>query len=279
MRIGGHVSTEGGCAKAFDYAQAIGADTIQIFGASPVRWNAPLPKAEEAALFRLRMQETGISPVFLHAPYLINLCSQKDNLPALSRTLLQRHLEIGNALGAEGVIFHIGSRGTRAKEEAEQLVIESLRDILAQVGEGMLLIENSAGAGNLVGDSLGEIASIVHAVDNARLGVCIDTAHALAAGMIPEYSRQTLGKFFDDFESGIGIEKLRVIHLNDSKTEAFSNKDRHENIGQGHIGKEGFENLLSFECMAHMPLILEVPGFDGTGPDRRNIDIVRSLAA
>jgi deoxyribonuclease-4 len=279
MRIGGHVSTEGGCAKAFDYAQAIGANTIQIFGASPVRWNAPLPKDEDAVLFRSRMEELDIRPVFLHAPYLINLCSPKDNMPALSRALLQRHLEISNALGAEGVIFHIGSRGTRPEAEAEQIVAESLASILNQVGEGTLLIENSAGAGNLVGDSLEEIARIIGAVENSRLNVCIDTAHAFAAGMIPSFSREEISKFLAQFRERIGLGRLRAVHLNDSKTEAFSNKDRHENIGEGYIGRKGFEAFFSFAELADIPMLLEVPGFDGKGPDRRNIEIVRSLAS
>lgn len=278
LRIGGHVSTGGGFLTAIGEAKRIGANTIQIFGASPVRWSAALPEPEVAKKFIDECKDNDINPVFLHAPYLINLASPKGNMPRISEALLEKHLEIANAIGAFGVIFHIGSRGDRPQKESESLVAKELSDILNRVKKGHLIIENSAGAGNLVGDSLEEINSIIKLVDNSRLGFCLDTAHAFEAGIFSDFSKKGVEDFAKRIDRHIGIEKLWVIHLNDSKTPAGSNKDRHENIGQGLIGREGFSNFLDHPEFVNIPLILEVPGYEDDGPDKKNIEIVKELS-
>jgi len=129
MRIGAHVSASGGLGETIKRAKEIGANTIQIFGASPVRWQASLPDKKEAEKFYLEAKENDILPIFLHAPYLINLPSQKENLPSLSKNLLKKHLEISNAIKANGVIFHIGSRGDREEKEGLKIVIDSIKQI------------------------------------------------------------------------------------------------------------------------------------------------------
>ncbi len=277
LKIGAHVSTSGGISNAVNEAVKIGANTIQIFGASPVQWKAPLPDKETALEFIAQCEKYKINPVFLHAPYLINLASPKGNMPEISRALLKKHLEISNLIKAQGVIFHIGSRGDRNKEEAENLVIKSLDEILSSVKDGKLLIENSAGAGNLVGSSLEEIGSIIDKVGKERLGFCLDTAHAFESGILTDFSKEGISDFIKKIDNFIGKEKLWAIHLNDSKTPANSNKDRHENIGQGMIGRDGFSNFLSEKFFYSKPIILEVPGYDNNGPDKKNIEIVKKM--
>lgn len=274
-RIGGHVSTRGGLLMALDEAERIGANTIQIFGANPVQWQAPMPDPETARQFREQARARDIAPVFLHAPYLINLASEKGNLAGMSKTLLAKHMEIANRLGSAGVIFHIGSRGSRPAKEAEQIVTSAIADILEKVPTGDVIIENSAGAGNLVGDTLEEIGSIIDKLDTHRVGVCLDTAHAFAAGILADVSARGIAAFADNVDQLIGFRRLRVIHLNDSKVPAGSNKDRHENIGAGMIGIEGLKRFVTLPAFASLPLILEVPGFDDRGPDKKNIDIVK----
>ncbi len=277
-RIGGHVSASGGFLTAIREAKRIGANTIQIFGASPVRWSALLPDSETAKKFISECKINDINPVFLHAPYLINLASPKGNMPRISEALLERHLEIANELGAFGVIFHIGSRGTRPQKESEHLVAKELSDILGRIKEGRLIIENSAGAGNLVGDSLEEVGSIMKLVNNPRLGFCLDTAHAFEAGIFADFSKKGVDNFAKMLNDKIGADNLWAIHLNDSKTPAGSNKDRHENIGKGLIGEEGFSNFLNHPIFNGVPAILEVPGYDDNGPDKKNIETVKRLS-
>jgi len=277
-KIGAHVSTSGGFSKAIERAVSIGANTIQIFGASPVQWKANLPDPEEAKIFQTLCQKNDIGPVFLHAPYLINLASPKEELVKLSKELLKKHLEISNSLGARGVIFHIGSKGERDQKEAEKIVAKSLSDILKNVKEGILFIENCAGAGNLIGDTLEEIGSIIKRIKNSRIGFCLDTAHAFESGILADFETKTIKSFVKKIEKEIGLEKFEVIHANDSKTPMGSNKDRHENIGQGFIGKKGFINLFKNKEIIKRSFILEVPGFDGLGPDKKNIDILRKCS-
>lgn len=273
------MSTEGGVLNALDNAARIGANTIQIFGANPVQWRAQVPDPVIAQQFKDEARARDIDPVFLHAPYLINLASEKGNLAAMSKTLLAKHLEIANALGARGVIFHIGSRGNRPAKEAEQMVVEALDAITRDVPEGGLIIENSAGAGNLVGDTLEEVGSILLGLNNPRIGFCLDTAHAFAAGILTDFSLEGLDAFAGDINRHIGLEKVWAVHLNDSKAPAASNKDRHENIGEGLIGGEALKRFVNHRAFSHIPMLLEVPGFENEGPDKKNIDIVKSFFA
>lgn len=278
-RIGAHISTSGGFLKAIERAVSIGANTIQIFGASPVQWKTKTPDEEESKKFQVLCKRNDIGPVFLHAPYLINLASSKDGLINLSKELLKKHLEISNSLGARGVIFHIGSKGERDQKEAENIVVESLLDIFKDVKKGILFIENCAGAGNLIGDTLEEIGAIIKKVNNQRIGFCLDTAHAFEAGILPDFETKTINSFVKKIEKEIGLEKFEVIHANDSKTSMGSNKDRHENIGEGFIGKNGFVNLFKNKEFRKRAFILEVPGFDNLGPDKKNINILKKCAS
>lgn len=274
--IGAHVSASGGVEHTPQRAHSIGANCMQIFGGSPVRWSAPLPSQETIQKFQEERKQWGIKKVFMHAPYLINLASPKEKLQVLSRELLLKHGKIADALGVDGVIFHIGSRGDMEQEKAHVIIIKALEKVLQHTKDTYIIMENTAGAGNLVGDTLEELVSLYRTIDDPRLGICIDTAHAFASGMIQEYSTKELDTFFSEVKKSVGIDTIKAIHLNDSKTEAGSRKDRHENIGEGKMGKERIQRFVQRKEIKDIPLILEVPGFDNTGPDKRNIEIVTS---
>lgn len=272
-RIGAHVSAAGGIFKAFENAKRLGAECIQIFGASPRQWAANLPLDETIKKYKDYSQKSDIHPVFLHAAYLINLASFNDEIRAKSQKCLKNHLQIAEAIEAAGVIFHIGP----GKDAGA--IINSINEILMNVpGKSFLVIENSANNQSL-GHSLEQISHIYKSVKSKRVKICLDTAHLFESGQLPEFTPKSIKFFFDRFDSLLGIENLVALHINDSKTKANSSNDRHENIGDGYIGIEGFKNLAKEKRLHDKAWILEVPGSDDNGPDKNNVDILKSLFA
>ncbi len=276
--IGGHVSAAGGLWNAIANANAIGAEAIQIFGSSPRQWSVTAHTEEDFAKFRAEAKSAKMGPVFLHAPYLANLASPKASLRAMSARLLGAHLKIANAINARGLIFHIGSGKEMPREEAFRVVVSALKDILKKVlGKSMLVIENSAGGGQSIGASLEEIALIIKGVGSSRVGVCFDTAHAFESGLIEGYTLETVDALALQIKKTITFRRLLALHVNDSKTAFNSHHDRHENIGRGYIGLEGFRALINHPDFQKPPWLLEVPGFKNEGPDRKNIKILKGL--
>ena len=277
MKVGAHVSTAGGLHRAFERARAIGADCIQIFGSTPRSFTVKLPNQAEAELFKKTRKETGIGPVYLHAPYLINLATPDKTLLKRSTTLLAAHLKIADIIGAEGLIFHIGSTlGKLDPEEAEGQVVAAMKMAMkGSAGRSALVIENASGGGGKVGATPEEIGRIMEAIDSARVKVCLDTAHAFEAGLIAKYDGENVERFAEEWRRQIGFENIVALHANDSKTPFDSKSDRHENIGQGHIGLAGFKALARNKHFREKPWILEVPGFTGDGPDKKNVDILK----
>jgi deoxyribonuclease-4 len=278
-KIGAHVSVSGGLYKAIGNAKVIGAETIQIFGASPRKWQAQLPKAGDVEKYKKLLMESGIGPVYLHAPYLINLASADNDLWDKSVRNLSEHLAIAELLGADGLIFHIGSNnGDSAKDLAILRVVKGMKEVLSRVfGKAKLIIENSAGGGQKIGSTAAEIKLILEKVGSDRVKVCFDTAHAYEAGIINGYTPENIKNLFDEWDKEIGMEKIVVFHVNDSKTIFNSNDDKHENIGNGHIGIRGFASLAKERRLYDKSWILEVPGFQDSGPDKENIDILKGL--
>lgn len=276
--IGAHVSTAGGLWTAIENARAIGAGCFQIFGASPRQWAARLPSEKEVEKFKTALKESGLGPVYLHASYLINLASTNTFILKHSIQNLSTHLQIANILGAEGLIFHPGSaKGHKAKEVALNQEAEAMKEVLKNApGKAKLFMENTAGGGNKIG-TLQDLEYLFKKINAPRVGVCVDTAHALEEGMINEYTPAKIKTFASAWDKAIGMEHIPVLHVNDSKTLSGSHHDRHENIGEGHIGREGFKNLAKEKGFRDKNWILEVPGFDDQGPDKKNIDILRSL--
>ncbi|MDD4761969.1 MAG: deoxyribonuclease IV [Candidatus Pacebacteria bacterium] len=277
MKIGAHVSVAGGFYRGVENAQKIGAETFQIFGASPRQWQAKIPSVSEIKKYREALKKSGLGPVFIHSAYLVNLASPVSDLRKKSIASLTAHLKIAEALGAFGLIFHVGSSKKMAKEKGIDFIFQGIKEVLKNVkGKSKLILENDAGGGGKVG-GLEEIAEIIKKVKSNRIDICFDTAHAFESGMIKEYSSAELKDFFSVWDKKIDLKKIAVIHANDSKTAAASHHDRHANIGEGYIGLSGFKNLSKVPHLKDIPWILEVPGFDGNGPDKKNIDILKKI--
>lgn len=275
--IGAHVSAAGGLEKVFARAEEIGAEAIQMFGSSPRQWAVVLPSLETTKKFKDAHAHSRVQQVFLHAPYLVNIGHPDRDMRAKSITALAGHLEICRRLGADGLIFHIGSGKGVLREEARRTVVESMRSVLERVSDAQLVIENSAGEGDKIGSTSEEIAQLIALVGSKRVGVCIDTAHAFASGVIDEYTPEKVRALFDVFQKTFGFSRLAAFHVNDSKVPSGAKKDRHENIGEGYIGINGFRAFMNEPRIKNRTLLLEVPGFDGNGPDKKNVDILRLL--
>jgi len=278
LKVGAHVSIAKSLDLAIDRAVEIGADCIQIFGSSPQSWQPFIFPLEQVDLFMKKKEKFGIGPVFLHAIYLINLAS--DNPYILGRSIgsLEQYLKFGKIIGAEGVIFHVGSHKGKGFVAVAEQVVEAMRQILLRTeGSGKLILENSAGAGGVIGAKFGELGKLIKAVNSPRLAVCLDTAHAFESG----YDFKTkagLDSSLKEFDRQVGLEKLSCLHANDSKTSLGSNRDRHANIGEGEIGLAGFKNIVNHPELKDLPLVIETPGFDENGPDLKNMEILRGLA-
>jgi apurinic endonuclease APN1 len=276
-KVGAHVSAAVSLETSFLKAQEIGAECTQIFISPPQRWLHQKHDEAEILRFNEKKEESGIGPIFIHGAYLINLASQNPENLQKSIDWLIYSLKMADKLGITGTIFHTGSSGTMERKEALTQVVKAISQILANTPNNpYLIIETAAGAGNTIGDELFEIGEIVHSVKNDKLRVCIDTQHMFASGYDLR-SKEELDKVFEIFDTEIGLKNLLVAHLNDSKTPLGSNKDRHENIGEGEIGREAFQRIVRHQALKEIPLLLEVPGFGDNGPDKENIDLVKSF--
>lgn len=275
--IGAHVSVAGGLYKAIENAENIGAETIQIFGASPRQWGVKLPTQKEAEEFKQAFKASKVKSVFLHAAYLVNIATPDPLMRFKSIVSLTNHLKIADLIGADGLIFHIGTKKDSTAEEAIEKCVDAMKQILEKVpGNTKLIIENNAGEGRKFGTTPEEIGPIIKQLNSDRVAICIDTAHSFESGAIQEYSEAGIKKFFDSWDQEAGKNKVIVMHINDSKTAMGSKHDRHENIGEGYIGLQGFKNLAKDKRSNNIPWILETPGFDGNGPDEKNIKLLQS---
>lgn len=278
IKVGAHVSIAGSLDQAIDRAAVIGADCIQIFGSAPQQWQHFIFPLEQVELFNRKREEAGIDPVFLHSIYLINLASENHFILGNSIASLVQYLKFGKLIGAQGVIFHVGSHKGKGFENVADQVGEAVSQILAQTeGCGKLILENSAGAGGVIGAKFGEIGKIIKAVGGPRMAMCLDTAHALESGYDIRIEKG-LDNALRELDRQVGLERIVCIHANDSRTPLGSNRDRHENIGAGEIGLKGFANIVNHPALRDIPFIIETPGFDRNGPDRKNIEILKNLS-
>lgn len=277
MKIGAHVSTSGGISNAIDRAVAIGAEAIQIFASPPQSWRFTKHSQSEIDVFKEKAIEHNIETVFFHGAYLINLGSENgENLEKAIVSLTQT-LEFCSQIGGTGVIFHSGSHKGRGYDAIFEQAVSVCEKILEKTPDDTyLIIENSAGMGNHIGSKFYEIGRMISALDSPRVKVCLDTQHTFAAGY-DITKTETLDLAMKEFEQEIGFNRLMAVHANDSKTAFASGVDRHENIGEGHIGREGFLNVLRHPAFRDVPFILEVPGMDATGPDKENIERLKAL--
>jgi deoxyribonuclease-4 len=278
--LGAHVDSSGGLHLAFGRAEAMGAEAIQVHPTPPNYWGSPKLDDERVERFRLAADEAGHPPFYFHAVYLINLAGDDALLRQRSESTLAGYLAAADRLGISGVIFHTGSHKGAGFENRLPTITDHLLRVLerADPQTSRLLIENNAGTGGSVGARFEELRAMMDAIGDPRVGVCFDTCHAFASGY-DERTAETAEATLDEWERVVGLAKLEVVHCNDSQTGLGSNRDRHANIGQGQIGEDGFRALLHDSRLAGVPFILEVPGFDGSGPDAANLEILRRLAS
>jgi deoxyribonuclease IV len=307
-RLGAHLPLASGMIKAVDRAREIGADAMQIFTDNPTAWKHRAAPPRELAVFRERLRAFDIAPISIHASYLVNLAG--SNAPSVERSIemLAHELRHAPAFGARFVNVHIGSHlglgvavgierladGIRRALQAADAPLDASQaatpsdadtdvDADAAAGErAMLVLENSAGSGGGLGTSVAELAAIAVAIDargvpSDRVGFCIDTAHAWGAG-IDVATPSAVDDLVSEFDMEIGLRRLVMIHLNDSRSDRGSRTDRHEHLGGGSIGPAGLARVLCHPDLAHAAYVLETPGMD-EGYDAINLERARLLAA
>jgi deoxyribonuclease-4 len=282
MLLGAHVSIAGGIDKAIGRGEAIGAHCIQTFASSP-RTLAFSPIAEEVvAAYTHARQHSAIQLHVFHGIYLINLASEKPDYVAVSTQSLIHYQHLAAQLHVLGTVFHIGSHKGAGFDQVKTQIAQAICTVLQETEPGtFLLVENAAGHAGTVGQTIDELATVFETVsilggDMSKLGLCLDTQHAFASGVDPR-TETGLADFLNMVETKIGLSYIKVIHTNDSKVDCASHKDRHENIGAGIIGPDGLRRWLTHPKLAHLPFILEVPGVDGDGPGKKDIDALKQL--
>lgn len=263
----------------FERARQIGAEAVQLFISAPQQWKAPSLDDEQVERFN-RLREASGLPAFFHGVYLVNLGSRDEALLARSVESLRSYRHFAGRMGVVGTIFHVGSHlGAGFDGAMVERIAGMLREVLAAEPENpsLLILENNAGQGNCIGGTFAEIGAIIRAAGNhPALAVCLDTCHAYAMG----YDLATpagCAAAMEEFDREIGFGRLAAVHANDTKQPLGTFRDRHENIGEGHIGLEGFRTLMTHPAFREVPFLLEVPGFDGNGPDAKNVRRLKKI--
>jgi deoxyribonuclease IV len=277
VSIGAHVSIAGRIYEAIPRAEALGCECLQIFYGSPRQWRLVSYPADDLAEFRRRRARAGIDPLVAHASYLINLASPNPHVRRLSIASLAHSVMGMDVLRGLAAITHIGSPLGSPWREARARVAEALRAVLARTARPLILLEGSAGGS--LGASFEELRQILDETgEDRRLGICLDTAHLFAGGW--DLRRPTgIAAMVESFDRIVGLRRLRALHFNDSKTSLGSHRDRHDNIGEGAIGRGGFRAIFGHPALRPLPGFIETPGFAQTGPDRRNIGLLKRLRA
>ena len=284
-RLGAHLPLGAGMVRAGERAAEIGASAIQIFGDNPTAWRRRADPPREQAAFRARLAEPDIGPVTIHAAYLVNLAGSDPGFFERSIEVLSSELQAAPGFGARFVNAHTGSHGDAGVATGTARIAESVVRSLAATDDGpddpILVLENSAGGGFGIGATVDELARIADAiggrgVPERRVGFCLDTAHAWGAGYRLSDPAAT-DELLAEFDAKIGLERLRIVHLNDSKAEVGSHHDRHEHVGAGGIGEIGMAHILRHPRLAHVTYYLETPGMD-EGYDAINIARAMALA-
>ena len=280
MRIGLHTSIAGSLEKAALHAADVGANTFQIFSASPRMWRAAPPAASHVALLRKARERFDLYPLVIHDNYLINLASCTEGLRAQSTAAFRGEIERALIIGAEYLVAHPGNCKGHSVEQGIYAIIRSL----AEAAQGLdtsnltVLLENTAGAGAALGSRLEELAimrQFAAQLTDLRIGFCIDTCHCHSSGYDVS-SATAVKKTVAEIDRILGLDNVHVIHTNDSKTPLGSHVDRHENIGHGYIGEEGFRSILNHPKLRGKAFILETPN-EAEGDERRNIETLKKL--
>jgi deoxyribonuclease-4 len=273
------VSASGGIDTAIDRVEKIGGECVQVFTQSPRMWRPTNHKPEAVARFRERREEAGVGGVVCHALYLVNLAAVDDEIHRKSIATIGSTLDAAEAIGAEAVIFHVGSHLGAGFELGLDRTTDALEQILAGYeGDAWLCMENSAGTGGTIGRSVEELETLVERLDgHPRLGICLDSCHLFASGY-DVTDPAAVDALVEKIDGGIGLDRLRALHINDSATPLGSNRDRHANILEGEIG-EGMAVFLAHPAFQGLDAYLEVPGVDRSGVTAEELAKVRKLHA
>jgi deoxyribonuclease-4 len=268
-RIGAHMSIAGGLPLALERARTHGCESLQIFSRSSNQWRTRALPPDECARFKEQAAESGIAPIVSHASYLINLAAAAAPLRRRSLVAFGDELDRAEALGLLGVVIHPGSYTDGTEEGGLQAIADAVSGALADRTDGgaMVLLEQTAGQGTALGWSFEQLADLLRRLHgDRRVGVCLDTCHLFAAG----YDLATVDgyrKTFEAFEQIVGLDRLKVIHVNDSKKPCGSRVDRHEHIGRGTLGLDAFRRLIGDPRFSSLPMVLETPKTEGHGRD------------
>jgi deoxyribonuclease IV len=280
MLFGAHVSSAGGIDKTIDRIEDIGGNAVQVFTQSPRMWRATNHTPEAIARFRRRREEAGVESVVCHATYLINLGATDDVIYHKSVKALVETMETAHAIGSEGVIFHLGSHLGRGFDAAMHQVIPALQVVLGERDrqglEPWLLIEDAAGHEGTMGVSLEELETVIDDLGRPDgVGICLDTCHLFASGYDIRTPR-AVDALLDEVDERIGLDRLRALHINDSKMPFASRRDRHANVGDGEIGTK-MGAFLGCPRLQEFPAVMETPGPDNHGPALSDMKTLRRL--
>ena len=277
MLIGAHVSTAGGLVNAHARGVERECEAIQVFNQSPRMWRPTRWKDDDIAAFCDLMEDGPIRSVVIHAVYLINCASKDPTVRSKSIASLTHALQMGDAIGADGVVLHPGSTLGEPHTEAIARAGEAFNQAMKESESCPLLLENTAGGGNTLGRDFGELAALLDSVGgDSRVGLCLDSCHMFASGLdISDADK--LARVIDDCGEQIGIERVRCLHMNDSKTPLGSNSDRHAPPGDGHLGDKGCAAFLSEPRFEGLPALFEGPGVEGKAPALADVEKTKAL--
>ena len=281
MQIGAHVSTAGGLLKAVERAEDTRSDSIQIFNQSPRMWRPTKYSEDDFAAFREAIAASRVGAVAIHMIYLINPAASDREMRRKSLDSLTHALRVGEGIGAIGVVVHPGALKDDTRTNARKRAVKLIREALARTESCPIIYENTAGSPQLLGRDFDETAELIEATGGSsssgrRLGLCIDSCHLHATG----YDVRTpdgVAAIADEIEAKVGLEQLECLHLNDSRDERGSNRDRHAPIGKGEIGRKGFRAFLAEPRFQGLPAMLEGPGLDGHDVARKDVHLTRRL--
>jgi len=273
LKLGAHQSIAGGLDKAIERVVKIGGNCLQIFSSSPRSWQLAKLTNKQIDDFIKKAEKFSVFPIYFHSSYLINLAAN-SKVGWLSKLFLINELNLSYRLKIKGTIVHLGSYKNQIKNKY-QLLIRNIKEVLEKTPKETLFIIENAG-NKKIGQTLEEIAEIFKDIDNPRLRLCLDTCHLFANGYKFE-TKKELDSFLEKLKKLNLLDKIELWHLNDSRDPLNSFRDRHENIGQGKIGLKEFKTLLNHPKTKNFPFIIETPGFNQEGPDKKNLDILKSL--
>lgn len=280
MNLGAHKSISGGFDKAVERVSDISGNALQIFSTSPRRWLFTEKTEEEINDFLQAREELEVNPVYFHASYLINLANFGE-VASKSKQSLIHELNLASKCNIEGSVVHTGSFKSREEESLREIegydqLIANIQEVINNIPDDVyFLAENSAN--EKIGRNLEDLQALVEDVADKQLRICLDTCHLHASGYDLS-SEDKFKEFIEEFDNKIGLDKLELWHLNDSKDKLGDFRDRHENIGEGYVGLKVFKQIVNYPEFSDITFIIETPGFDGEGPDQKNIEKIKKLA-